>query len=387
MTLSISAIRVPPAPDTIDWITTAQALDAWLDSAPGHPLVLDTEFERVNTFYPIPGLVQLGLGDHFCLVDPDVAEHSSRFREVIAVPAVTKLLYAMSEDLELFRDWLGINPKGVVDLQIGAAMAGAGFSLGYARFVETLFGETLDKSVTRSDWISRPLSEAQQRYAVEDIRFLAPMYEWISARLQERGLESALVEESARFADELAGQDDPDNHYLRLRGGWALSPQQQAVLRELVVWREQESRRRDRPRGRVLADALLIAIAERLPGTISELSNIQGVPAAVVRRYGEALLELVEHGRNLDTSNLGTSGVQLIAPPLTRDQQVVLKNLKRILRKVAEAVDIPMELLAPRKRLEKVVQDRTFAGSPFFQGWRARIFAPVVNDIEECLKS
>jgi len=382
MTFSLPAIDVPPAPETIDWIPLPEELDKWLDSAPEHPLVLDTEFERVNTFYPIPGLVQLGLGDRFCLVDPDVAEQSSRFREVIADPGVTKLLYAMSEDLELFRDWLNIKPKGVVDLQIGAAMAGAGFSLGYARLVEQLFGETLDKSVTRSDWISRPLSDAQQRYAIEDIRFLAPMHQWVTAHLRERGLEAALVEESARFADELAGQDDLDKHYLRLRGGWTLTAQQQVVLQKLVVWREVESRERDRPRGRVLADPLLIAIADQLPKSLNDLSNIQGVPGGVVRRYGEALLKLVEEGRNADIS-----GIERIAPPLTRDQQAYFKDLKRFFKNAAEASDIPIELLAPRKRLEKVVQEGTLATSPFFHGWRAQILEPVMKDIEDFLTS
>lgn len=382
MTLPATAIDVPPAPEVITWISQPEALNEWLDSAPGVPLVLDTEFERINTFYPIPGLVQLGLGDSFCLVDPGVAEKSTRFREVLADPSVTKLLYAMSEDLELFRDWLGINPKGVVDLQIGAAMAGAGFSLGYARLVETLFGEALDKSVTRSDWISRPLSEAQQRYAIEDIRFLAPMHEWVVGHLRERDLEAALVEESTRFADELAGQDNPHHHYLRLRGGWALTAEQQLVLKELVVWRELESRERDRPRGRVLADPLLIAIAERMPTTLSELSDIQGVPGGVVRRYGEALLKLVEDGRDADTS-----GLERIAPPLTRDQQDYFKGLKRFFRKAAEAADIPIELLAPRKRLEKVVQEGSLTGSPFFAGWRTKILASVMNDIEDYLQS
>lgn len=382
MTLPLTAIDVPPAPETIDWITQPAELNQWLDSAPGAALVLDTEFERVNTFYPIAGLVQLGLGDSFCLVDPDVAEQSSRFREVLVDPAITKLLYAMSEDLELFRDWLNIKPKGVVDLQIGAALAGAGFSVGYARLVETLFGEALDKSVTRSDWISRPLSDAQQRYAIEDIRFLAPMHEWVTAHLRERGLEAALIEESTRFADELAGQDDPHHHYLRLRGGWALTSQQQHVLKQLVVWRELESRERDRPRGRVLADPLLIAIADRLPKSLSELSDIQGVPGGVVRRYGETLLTLVAEGRNADVS-----GLEPIAPPLTRDQQACFKGLKRFFRGAAEAADVPIELLAPRKRLEKVVQDKSLAGSPFFHGWRSKILAPVMNDIEDYLQS
>jgi len=376
------AVDVPPAPTSIDWIREPQALDKWLDRAPGKPLALDTEFERVNTFYPIPGLVQLGLDGEFCLVDPSVAEQSGRFREVLADPDTPKLLYAMSEDLELFRQWLNLQPAGVIDLQIGAAMAGAGFSLGYARLVETLFGETLDKSATRSDWLARPLSDAQQRYAIDDIRFLEPMYQWVSALLRDRGLEAALVEESARFANELAGQEDPDNHYLKLRAGWTLSAQQQGVLKELVRWRERECQRRDRPRNRVLADALLIAIAERLPASVKELSNIQGVPSGAVRRYGDTLIELVSRGSTADNSSL-----ERIAPPLSRDQQGFFKQLKRLFRSAAEHADIPMELLAPRKRLEKVVQQPDLAQHDFFQGWRAQILAPVRADIEELLKS
>ncbi len=376
------AARVPPAPAEIPWIHEPQELDRWLEPAHGRLLALDTEFERVNTFYPIPGLVQLGIGEAFCLVDPSVAEQSPRFRELLADPATPKLLYAMSEDLELFRQWLKLEPAGVIDLQIGAAMAGAGFSLGYAKLVETLFGETLDKSATRSDWLARPLSEAQQRYAIDDIRFLEPMYHWVMGLLEKRGLAEALPEESMRFANELASQEDPDNHYLKLRGGWTLSPQQQGVLKELVIWRELECQKRDRPRNRVLADALLIAIAERLPRSVRELSSIQGVPGGAVRRYGETLVELVSRGSTADNS-----GLERIAPPLSRDQQGFYKQLKRLFKKASEDADIPMELLAPRKRLEKVVQDPDLARHDFFQGWRARILAPVRTEIEELLTS
>src|SRR5690554_23900 len=206
MTLSALAVTVPPAPDTVRWIREPDTLDNWLDALePGVPVVLDTEFERVSTFYPIPGLVQLGGGGEFWLIDPDVAEASERFREMLADSQRPKLLYAMSEDLELFRHWLDVMPKGVLDLQIGAALAGAGFSVGYARLVETLFGETLDKTVTRSDWVARPLSPEQERYALDDIRFLQPVYEWVCQGLRERGLEQAMADESQRFADEAAG--------------------------------------------------------------------------------------------------------------------------------------------------------------------------------------
>ncbi|MFB2703629.1 ribonuclease D [Marinobacter shengliensis] len=381
MTLSAPAVTIPPAPDTVRWIREPDTLDNWLDALePGVPVVLDTEFERVSTFYPIPGLVQLGGGGEFWLIDPDVAEASERFREMLADSQRPKLLYAMSEDLELFRHWLDVMPKGVLDLQIGAALAGAGFSVGYARLVETLFGETLDKTVTRSDWVARPLSPEQERYALDDIRFLQPVYEWVCHRLRQRGLQQAMADESQRFADEAASLEDAGQHYLKLRGGWTLNREQQAVLQALVVWREQECRRLDRPRNRVLNDGLLIAIAERCPGSLRALNDVQGVPGGIVKRYGEHLLELVRGAREADHTDL-----KPIPRPLTRDQQALFKKVKRCFRKVAEDTDIPIELLAPRKRLEGVIEEGTMAGNPFFEGWRRDILAPVIPEIEELL--
>lgn len=378
----IEPVTAPPAPSEIVWLDTPEALADFLASAPGDtPLALDTEFERTSTFYPIPGLVQLGLGTEYRLVEPSVAEACEAFRQRLANPAQPKLLYAMSEDLELFRHWLGLAPQGVVDLQIGTALAGLGFSMGYARLVDTLFGETLDKSATRSDWLARPLSEAQQRYALDDVRFLEPTYRWLRDRLAGRGLLVALVEESGRFADELAAQDDPNRHYLKLRGGWALPPVGQAALQALTAWRERECQRRDMPRNRLLPDAALIQIAERMPRSVKALSGIEGVSPGIARRYGDALVERIEGARAA-----GHGPEETIAPPLPREQQPRFKQLKRVFRNISEDNDIPVELMAPRKRLEAVMQRGTLAGDDFFSGWRGELLAPAVDRINEVLQ-
>src|SRR5690554_5605712 len=75
MTDRLLAEPVPPAPANVRWLKSTEALDQWLQGlAPGTPIALDTEFERVSTFFPIPGLVQLGAAGDFWLVDPHVAE-------------------------------------------------------------------------------------------------------------------------------------------------------------------------------------------------------------------------------------------------------------------------------------------------------------------------
>lgn len=373
-----------PEPAPTRWIHEPSELDAWLDAGGGELLALDTEFERVSTFFPIPGLVQLGLGPEFCLVNPSVAERSAVFREMLADPDRPKLLYAMSEDLELFRHWLGIEPAGLLDLQIGAALAGAGFSVGYARLVETLFGHTLDKSATRSDWLARPLSEAQERYALDDVRFLKPLYNWVMDKLQERGLADALEEESNRFADDLSSQVEADQYYLKIRGGWRLSPARQGVLKALADWRELECRRRDRPRSRVLSDNALINIADRAPSSAGALAGAPEVPPVVVRRYGELLLETVRQALVEPALD-----IEVIVPPLTRDEQGTYKQIKRLLAAAAEQREVPVELVAPRRRIEALVQaggnEQELARNLLFQGWRQTLTEPVKEQIRALL--
>ncbi|ROT98413.1 ribonuclease D [Marinobacter sp. R17] len=367
---------------TVRWLNTPEELDRWLAQAPDRPLALDTEFERVSTFFPIPGLVQLGLGEDLRLVEPAVAEASQAFRDCLAGTERPKLLYAMSEDMELFRHWLDLEPQAVLDLQLASALAGLGFSVGYAKLVETLFDVAIDKSATRSDWLARPLSDVQCRYALEDIRYLEPMYERLTTLLEERGFYTAWLEESERFAKDLASQGEPEDYYLKIRGGWQLNPRQQAVLRELAAWREQECRRRDRPRSRVLADAALIRIAERMPESKGALGALQEVPPVVVRRYGDTLLACVERGES-------SEGItDRIETPLTRDEQGLFKQVKRLFRGEAEARDVPVELVAPRKRIEACIRrwDSNDDAARFFtEGWRGDMLAPVLDDVSRVL--
>ncbi|SFM54315.1 ribonuclease D [Marinobacter zhejiangensis] len=364
------------------WLNSPEELNQWLSSTPSEPLAVDTEFERVTTFFPIPGLVQLGIGECYYLVDPEVAEASDGFREALADGSRIKLFYAMSEDLELFRQWLNVKPAGVIDLQIGAGLAGAGFSVGYAKLVETLFGVQLDKSATRSDWISRPLSAAQEQYALDDVRFLLPLYNWVRAGLEQKDLWEALEQESARFASDLYDQDDPGSHYLKLRGGWALNGQQQQVLQRLTEWRELESRDRNRPRNRILPDPVLIALAEAMPDSKSGLNAIKDLPPVVVRRYGDRLLELINPGVDDDAAE---HEFQCIRPPLTKSQQQLYKKVKQVFVRVAESQDIPIEILAPRKRLEVLVQNGFSTEDALMQGWRGALLSDVSNEIKAAL--
>ena len=369
----------PPAEPA--WLNTGESLDAWLDSVPqDQPLGIDSEFERTSTFYPIPGLVQVSSGEDVRLVEPAAVAASRRFPVLLEDPERIKLLFAMGEDLELFREWLGVTVRGVIDLQIAGAFCGYGLSAGYMTVVNDLMGVTLSKEETRSDWLQRPLSLAQQQYAIADVYFLLPLYERLVERLNGRGFLGAMREESALVCERMASREDPWNYYLRVRSAWRLSQGRQAVLRALCAWRESRCRELDRPRNRVVGDPVLASIAEALPRDRKALAAVSGIPHGVVRREGEAMLAVVD-----EVINTEPEPVEPIPPPLSRREQQRYRSVKAVIRDAADSADLPLELIASRRYLEPAVREGLKTGTlpALLQtGWRGQLLGQRQKEME-----
>lgn len=363
------------------WLNSGESLDAWLESlSPEQPLGIDSEFERTSTFYPIPGLVQISAGEDVRLVEPEAAATSRQFPALLEDPGRVKLLYAMGEDLELFREWLGVTTRGVIDLQIAGAFCGYGLSAGYVTVVNNLMGVALSKDETRSDWLRRPLSLAQQQYAMADVYFLQPLYERLLEQLKAKGLVDAMCEETAQACARMATREDPQNYYLKVRSAWRLSRGRQAVLRALCAWREGRCRELDKPRNRVVGDPVLVSIAEALPRDRQALGAISDIPPGVVRREGDALLGVID-----GVINGEHHPVEPIPPPLSKREQQRYRSLKAVIRGAAENAGLPLELIASRRYLEPAVREGLKTGSiPAFleTGWRAQLLGQRQKEME-----
>ncbi len=54
---------------SVDWIASDADLRSACENL-GSPIALDTEFIRTDTYYPVPGLYQIGTTDRVLLIDP-----------------------------------------------------------------------------------------------------------------------------------------------------------------------------------------------------------------------------------------------------------------------------------------------------------------------------
>lgn len=336
-------------------------------------LGLDTEFVRTNTFFHKLGLIQVSDGRTSWLVDPLAVRDLSPLAEVFRSPGV-KVIHSASEDIEVFYRNLGALPAPLFDTQVAGALAGAGAFLSYQKIVAAYLGVELAKEETRTDWLARPLSAAQLAYAAEDVAFLVPLYERLVADLESQGRLAWAFEDSAALLDTSRFEEDSDGAYLRVKGAGRLDRRQLAALRLLAGWRDREARKRDLPRSFVLKEDLLLALATRRPKTPRDLQKLPSLDPRQAARDSATWLQILEEAEALPESELPPRITGKPLSPAVRDLENRLRE--RVRRKAAE-LNVPPEVLAPRRTLDALLRLTVGKDDPRLprelEGWRREV--------------
>lgn len=331
-------------------------------------LAIDTEFQRETTYYPIPALVQLYAGDEVLLIDPTQIDNFAPLAEIFSDKNIVKVMHSCVEDLEVFHQLRAGLPGPLFDTQIAAAMCELGFSVSYSRLVEEVTGTQLDKSETRSDWLQRPLTPSQFQYAVDDVLWLPALYEHLSSTLEAKQRDRWCREECEQLLVDGGQATVPDQAYLRFKSAWRLAPKQLASLRTLAAWREREAQQSNVPRSRILKDAALFELVETRPSTTSQLISIQGIGNYTLRKYGEQLLEII----GMDSSDK-QQGLITFPDKKSHAYRSVLKVMQKVVREVAEAQNLPPELLGRKRDLEDYISNKET--SIISSSWRQQLIA------------
>jgi ribonuclease D len=260
-------------------------------------VALDTEFHVERHYGPRLMLVQVQPDDGgpAAWVDPLDGTDLRPLGE--ALSRVTLVVHGGAGDLPILRDTAGLRPDEVFDTQVAAAFVGDGARTGLQALVFRRLGRWLPKTETVSDWSRRPLTPAQEEYALDDVRVLLPLREVLLADLERTGrgaLAAAAMQEAAAQALATPRAEDA---WKTIGGAQNLDELSRATLRGLAAWREREARARDLPRGQVVSDALLLDLARRRPETLEALRTHRRFPSQVIRKEGEAILAVMARAR------------------------------------------------------------------------------------------
>lgn len=264
----------------------------------------DSEFIGELTYVPKLCLIQVASAARIALIDPLAELNLDPFWELIADPAIEKIVHAGQQDLEPIVRHLGRAPANIFDTQIAAGFIGLPYPLSLSKLVNETAGVKIGKGLTFTHWDQRPLSAMQLRYAADDVRYLLLAREKIGQQLDALGHTAWAAEECAAQCNPALFKFDPEQQYLRVRGAGSLSPRNLAILRELTIWRDEASRLADIPPRAFLKDEILIDLARNPVKSVDKLDRVRGLPRPVEAEHGSRIVELTAHALSLPETDL-----------------------------------------------------------------------------------
>jgi ribonuclease D len=341
-------------------------------------IALDTEFMGEGRYRTQLCLIQLAVadgegGEQIEIVDPlEGVVPWEPLAQALTDPRVEVIVHAGRQDIALLRRALACKPKNVFDTQVAAGFLGMPAQCSYETLLAEMLGVRLAKSASFTRWDARPLSSEQVSYAREDVVHLTALATEIERRLERAG-RLRWAREECEFLEQVSDERDPEAIFARLPRVRGMSAASQGVARELVAWREQTARERDRPVQSVLGDAPLVEIAKRRPSSLRKLEEIRGVGQGSLRKRGEDLLAAVRRGGEREQQPLAAG--QRPVQALPADAPLIALS-EALVRARAREADLAYELLASRADLQAIVAGvRT--GEPAdvrtLRGWRREL--------------
>jgi len=356
-------------------ITTTDALAAFCTRAAECEYVtVDTEFLRERTYFAQLCLVQIampGSGDeNAALIDPLAKELSlDPLYTLFANKDVVKVFHAARQDLEIFFVEGGLVPEPLFDTQVAAMVCGYGDQVGYETLVRKIAKASLDKSSRFTDWSRRPLTDAQQNYALADVTHLRDIYEHLAAELERTGRTAWVEEELGQLTNSSTYVVSPEDAWRRLKVR-SNSGKFLAMVKELASFREKLAQDRNVPRSRIIKDDALLEVASMKPGRIEDLSKARLLLREARKgELAEGLIAAVGRGRDMAPEDHPRL-------PKGRDRSALnpaMADLMRVLLKAkAEESGVAQKLIASASDLDDIAAGHL--DGIWSTGWRHEVF-------------
>lgn len=352
------------------FIDDQKSLESFVERAKSsRVLAIDTEFLREKTYYAKLCLLQMATDEEIVLVDPLRVRSLAPLVCLLEDESIVKLFHAGSQDIEILSRELGCMPRPVFDTQIAAALLGQTQQVGYGALVQSVCGVALKKMDSYTDWSRRPLSDSQQEYAADDVRYLPAMYATMKADLESKGRLSWLDDDFARLVDPKRYEVDPRERYVHLKRASQLTPRQLSAAREVAAWREETAQARNLPRKWIISDEQVVEACRRGARTIDELMMVRGLSGSLSTADSRRIVALIGEGLDADESTWPR-------PPRPKKSEVNVDAevdvMTALVRMRAKENDVAFQTMCCRDELVSLARGHR-EGLGILEGWRREL--------------
>lgn len=331
-------------------------------------LAVDTEFIRDSTYYPSLCLIQIAGINFAAAIDPLAKLDMSPIWELLLNKNILKVFHAGRQDIEIFFGLMGEIPTPIYDTQIAAMFCGLGDQVSYESLVNKFLGLSVNKEHQFTNWLQRPLSKNQINYAISDVTHLINIFPLIRKAIKDNNREEWVTKELEHLSKKELYQVKADEVWKKIKLKNS-NPQMLNLLKYLAYWRENECKKRNIPRNRLIRDDVLINISFSKPKTISELKKIRAIPKNLSNDDFSQILEVIDKAEKVRREEwplISTS----TSPQISKSS---LELLKILLKYCSEENGLAEKVIANTDDLKSILEGQK-KNMKVFTGWRNKIF-------------
>ena len=331
-------------------------------------LAVDTEFIRDSTYYPSLCLIQIAGINFAAAIDPLAKLDMSPIWKLLLNKNILKVFHAGKQDIEIFFGLMGEIPTPIYDTQIAAMFCGLGDQVGYESLVKNFLGLSVNKEHQFTNWLQRPLSKNQINYAISDVTHLINIFPLIRKAIKDNNREEWVTKELEHLSKKGLYKVKADEVWKKIKLKNS-NPQMLNLLKYLAYWRENECKKRNIPRNRLIRDDVLINISFSKPKTISELKKIRAIPKNLSNDDFSQILEVIDKAEKVKREEwplISTS----TSPQISKSS---LELLKILLKYCSEENGLAEKVIANTDDLKSILEGQK-KNMKVFTGWRNEIF-------------
>jgi ribonuclease D len=289
---------------TYKMINTRNELENFVGTIENEKAVgVDLEADSMYHFKEKVCLIQMAATNINVVIDPLVVKDLSPLKPIFKRGDICKIFHGADYDVRsLYRDFR-ITIQNLFDTELASRFLGVP-ETGLEAVLKKKFAVTLDKKFQRKDWSRRPLPPDMIAYAAEDARYLLPLAQDLKAELDERN-RLGWVNEECEYLSRvrpITVNDQP--LYLNFKGAGKLDSRSLAVLENLLGFRREVARRKDKPLFRIFGNRSLMELAGKKPLNLKQLEKTRALSSRQISMYGRGMLAAIQGAMNLPAEEL-----------------------------------------------------------------------------------
>ena len=336
-------------------IKTDTQLSHYLDDIKDETLLaLDTEFRRVDSYFPELCLIQIATKDTLECFDVLSLNNLEPLFDKLYDEKTQWIVHSARQDIEALYYLSKRIPSTIFDTQIAASFLNYPLQVSYQSLTESLQNVLLEKKFTRFDWRKRPLPPDVLQYALDDVKYLIPIYNKLSEKLfKDRKLEW-VEDESQLLLDKETYNPNLKQIIKKTKGISKISSKHKKKAINLILWRESIAQKKNKPRKWIIPDEKLINYASGkniLPnGQLNEFENFL----------------------KIDNQKFDFEELIKVKKPLSENEIHQKNKLKEQINSLSDQYNLPSELICTSKNLVHFIRGDDLVS--INRGWRAKIF-------------